>query len=225
MIGCTDSLSFLNYCPAPSIFLHPAVGSHVPSRRASRGEVAFGVESWDSGDVPRSPPEAQCPRGQDCASLPRAIPAVSHGTAPTRCLAAALCSVAVSSSQLQEPLFSSEGNQYFSKFSALDPALDFCLASGEAGVFAKLLGCPAPYQGPFRGCLALCCTLFAHGVSLSICVLLSPPHKPLSFSLEFIAGMVPCHVLSKKPRYLVWLREVTPVWQGDAQFSPCSLPI
>lgn len=109
--------------------------------------MAFGVGFWDFGDVPRSPPEARCPRGQGCASLPRAIPAVSHGTAPTRCLAAAPCSVAVSSSQLHEPLFSSEGNQYFSKFSALDPALDFCLASGEAGVFAKLLGCPAPYQG------------------------------------------------------------------------------
>lgn len=119
-------------------------------------------------------------------------------------------------------------------FSALDPALDFCLASGEAGVFAKLLGCPAPYRGSdpsgvCRGSVWLCAAPHLLMGSLCPSVIPHPLCKapvPLS-KVHGRDGPVPCAVhktqvpgVARRGASCVARR-----WGSNAHCPPCSLPI
>lgn len=120
VIGCTDSLSFLNYCPAQSIFLHPAVGSRdLRGQRARLGRWLWeGTPgSWALGGFPAAQQKRGARTGRDRACLPRSVPGSvpqgprgTHGASPQ----GPPYATSHPERQMHEQLFSLEGSQYFS---------------------------------------------------------------------------------------------------------------
>lgn len=235
MIGCTDSLSFLNYCPAPSIFLHPAVGSHDLCGRSAQGGGGFWGGILGFGGCPQEPPQ------KHSAHQDRAMPPFQGPSLRRHMERLPPGAWQQHRAALQCPALSCESLSFLWKeinisasFSALDPALDFCLASGEAGVFAKLLGCPTPYRGSDpsgvrRGSVWLCAA--PHLLMGSLCPSVTPHplcKAPVPLSrVHGRDGPVPCAVhktqvpgVARRGASCVARR-----WGSNAHCPPRSLPI